>query len=237
MSEAELGLWERYRLGDEAAHRELLLFYLPLVDLLAKRVARSAGWANLEDLKQDGVIGLMKAITKFDPSRGVDFKIFAKPYIRGAIFDSSELTRGLARRQAEIYRMVTQAQGELLKKLHRNATIEAVAEKTNLTIEQIQNAIDAMGVAFAGELPEAENWLATRRLEPERTETKVLLKEALSQLTEREALIIIWYYLHGQSPEEIGHRLGLTMSNVTKIRQRALGKLRALLGGGSERRA
>jgi RNA polymerase sigma factor (sigma-70 family) len=182
-------------------------------------------------LTQDGVIGLMKAMTRFDPSRGVPFPIFAKPYIRGAIFDSSELTRDLARRQQEINGKVRHAEAELTKTLHRNPTIEEVAEKTELTIEQIKNAIDAMCVAFAGALPDAEDLPVASWVESAQADAKILVQEAVSQLDEREALVIIYYYLEGRSPQEIAERLGLTASNVTKIRQRALVKLRRFLRG------
>ena len=229
MTGEELSLWERYGRGDEAARKELLLSYLPLVEVLAKRVARSAGWTNREDLKQEGVIGLIGAATKFDPSRRVAFKTFAKPYILGAIFDSSELTRDLARRQQEISRRVREAEAELTKTLQRNPTIEEVAEKTELTIEQIGNAIDAMSVAFAEALPDTEDLSVANRVEAAQAEAKILVQEAISQLNEREARIIIYYYLEDQSPREIASRLALTENNVTKIRQRALHRLRELL--------
>src|SRR5438309_1979254 len=121
MTGEELSLWERYARGDEAARKELLLSYLPLVEVLAKRIARSTG-ANWEDLRQDGAIGLIKAISRFDLGQGVPFRAFAKHYIRGAIFDSSELTRDLARRQEEILRKFKQTEDELIQTLQRNPT-------------------------------------------------------------------------------------------------------------------
>ena len=77
MTGDELNLWERHGQRDEAAQKELILFYLPLVDVLAKRIARSTG-ANWEDLRQDGTIGLIKAIARFNPRQGVPFRAFAK---------------------------------------------------------------------------------------------------------------------------------------------------------------
>jgi len=229
MTEEELSLWERYGRGDEVARKELLLSYLPLVDVLSKRIAWVAGWTNREDLKHDGVIGLMKAVKKFDVGRHVSFKTFAKPYILGAIFDSSDLTRDLARRQEEICRRVREAEAELTKTLQRNPTIEEVARKTGLAIEQIENAIDAMGIAFAGPLPDAQDRPPSNRVEAAQAETTILVQDAISKLNKREALVIICYYLEDQSAQEIADRLGLTPSNVTKIRQRALHKLRELL--------
>jgi RNA polymerase sigma factor (sigma-70 family) len=198
------------------------------VDVLAKRIARITG-ANWEDLKQEGAIGLIRAIPRFDPGRGTPFRIFAKHYIYGAIFDSSELTRNMARRQDETYRRVRQIFDELAQKLQRNPTIEEVAEKTGLRIEQILNAIDARGVAFAAALPDDDVTSTLGLIESPRPERRIFLLEALASLKPREKEIIHCYYLEGQPQEEIARKLGLTVANVTKIRQRALGKLRKLL--------
>ena len=225
MSEDELNLWERHGQRDEAAQKELILFYLPLVDVLAKRIARSTG-ANWEDLRQDGAIGLIKAIARFDPGHCVPFRAFAKHYIRGAVFDSSELTGDMPRRQEEIYRKLRQTADELTQTLQRHPTIEEVAEKAELTIDQIRNAIDARGVAFAGAMPDAEDMPASGMIEAPRPERTIFLLEALAHLDEREQEIIRLYYWEDQPHEEIAQRLGLTISNVTKIRQRAIGKLR-----------
>ena len=233
MTENEDGLWESYCSGNEAARKEarekLILFYLPLAVIWARRIARSAGWADWENLKQDGVIGLMRAIERFDPSRGLKFKYFATPYIRGAIFDSSDLTHDLARRQEEIYRKMRRAEGDLTNALQRNPTIEEVAERTELTIEQIQKAIDAMGVAFAGELPDSDIGPAPGLVETPQPDSAIMLLEAISYLSAREQEIIRRYYWEDQPHEEIAQRLELAVSNVIKIRQRAIGKLRIRL--------
>jgi RNA polymerase sigma factor (sigma-70 family) len=229
MTEDELNLWERFGRGDESARKELILVYLPLVKVWAKRISRAASWANSEDLMQDGAIGLMKAIERFDSGRGVAFKYFAGSYIRGAILDSSELTHDLARQQEEICRKIKRADAELTNTLKRNPTSEEVAEKTGLSVEKIQAAIDEMGIAFAGAFPDSEDWSAENRVEAAQAETTILIQDALSQLNEREASIVVYYYLEDQTAQEIAERLGLTVSNVTKIRQRAITKLRKLL--------
>jgi RNA polymerase sigma factor (sigma-70 family) len=232
MTEDGSNLWDH----PETARKELILYYLPLVEVLAKRIARSAG-GNWEDLRQDGVIGLIKAIARFDPGQGVPFEAFARHYIRGAILDSSELTRSLARRQEEIYRKVRFMEGELTKTLQRNPTIEEVAEKTGLSIEQILNAIDARGVAFAGELPEQQDLLSSRMIETPQPERTIFLLELLSLLSPKEKQIIHLYYWEDQSHDRIAQTLGLAVSNITKIRQRAIKKLREWLGVNQERQA
>jgi RNA polymerase sigma factor (sigma-70 family) len=214
--------------GEETAGKDLILSYLPLVDLLAKRIARSTG-ANWEDLRQDGVLGLIKAIDRFDPSRNVPFSAFAKIYIRGAIFDSSAITHDMARRQEEIYRKSRQVEAELTQTLQRNPTIEEVAEKAELKVEQIQNAIDARGVAFAEPMVETEDVPPARTIDVPSPERAIFLLEAISYLKPREQEIIQRYYWQDQSHEEIAQTLGLTAENVKKIRQRAINQLRKRL--------
>lgn len=228
MSEDERTLWARYGHRDEAATRELILFYLPLVDLLAKRIAFSTG-AVLQDLRQVGALGLIKAIGRFDPFKGTSFSIFAKHHIRGAIFASPEITHDLARRQRENYSKVRKAQDELIQTLQRHPTIEEIAKLARLTITQIQDAIDARDIAFAGAMPDAEYVPASVVLNAPPLERTLSLQAALAYLSEREQQIIRLYYWEGQSHDEIARALGLTVANVTKIRQRAIGKLRELL--------
>jgi RNA polymerase sigma factor FliA len=230
MTEDERNLWERYGQGDETAHQQLVLFYLPLAIFWAKQIAHSAGWADREDLRQEGIIGLMKAIEKFDPHQGVPFKSFARPYIRGAIFDSSELTRNLARQQEEIYRKLKRAEEKLTKTLNRLPNREELIEETGLSGQQIEKAIDAMSIAFAGEFPETEGLTAQGGVQPAEQERAAVIHQALSQLSKREQAILGLYYWEDLQDKEIANRLGLTTSNVTKIRQRALDKLCLSLG-------
>jgi RNA polymerase sigma factor for flagellar operon FliA len=235
MNEDELRLWKRYSQGNEAAHKELILSYLYLAKIWARRISRIASWANQEDLLQEGVIGLINAIRGFDPSRDVPFERYANQYIRGAILDSSELTRELTRRQQEICRIIKHADAELTRVLQRNPTIEEVADETGLSVEQMTNAICAMGIAFAREPLDAEEPPAPIRVELAQQERTIVIQDALSRLSKRERSVVICYYWEDQSHEEIARRLELTVSNATKIRQRAIRKLRKELGAEGDR--
>jgi RNA polymerase sigma factor (sigma-70 family) len=230
MTEDELSLWERYHSGDDDAREELILANLYLVKIWAKRISRMANWANQEDLIEEGTIGLIKALERFDLRMGVAFKYFAKDYIRGTMFDSSELTRGLARQQEEFYRKIQHVDSALTGALQRNPTIEEVAGETGLSVDQIMFSIDAMGVAFAGELPDVQGRSAVGGVELPHQEQAAIVQDALSRLSYREQSILIYYYWEDQSHDEIAKSHGLSVSNVIKIRQRAIKKLRQLLG-------
>lgn len=229
MTEEESKLWDH----PETARKELILFYLPLVEVHAKRIARSTG-VNWEDLRQDGALGLIQAIARFDPQKGAPFAAFARHYIRGAILDSPELTHSLSRQQEAICRQVSRIANELTKTLQRNPTIEEVAQAANLTVKQISNALDAHDVAFAGELPDIEDPQRSTIIVTPQPERAILLVELLARLSVREQEIMQLYYWEEQSHEEIAQTLGLTASNVTKIRQRAFNKLREWLNENQE---
>ena len=138
MTADERDLWHRLRKGNDDARRDLIVLYLPLVDLLARRLARITGvfW---EDLRQEGAIGLMKALIRFDPNHGAPFRVFAKQYIHGAMLDGSDVTRDVARRQEENYRKVRETEERLTQAFHRNPSIEEVANESGLTTAQIRN--------------------------------------------------------------------------------------------------
>lgn len=229
LNNAELRLWERFGQGEETARKELVLYYLPLVDNWASRISKSAGWANWKDLRQDGVMGLLKAIDRFDPNRGVEFKYFARSYICGSIYDGSELMRDLVHQQEEISRKVKRAEAELIKTLQRIPTTEEVAERIELPVEKLRNTFDLMGIPFAEAILDSGYDSAMTMNKATQTEIVISVQDALSQLSEREALVLRYYYLEDQSPQEIAEKLGLTVDKVTTTRQNAIIKLREQL--------
>jgi DNA-directed RNA polymerase specialized sigma subunit len=161
----------------------------------------------------------------------------------------------VSRRQEESYRQVRRAEDKLTVLLKRVPTVEEIAQEAALTVKQVVNAIEARSVAFAdsfelvvegsregferlqelfeaGELSEVAGvevedieWKAT---DPNYVKT-LLIEEAMARLTERETSIVMDYYWQGLTNEEIAEKSGLTHSNVMKIRQRAISKLRSFL--------
>jgi RNA polymerase sigma factor (sigma-70 family) len=230
MDEDELDLWKRYRQGDETALEDLVIFYLPLVKFWVYRISIYATWANRDDLMQDGTIGLIKACEKFDIDRGYKFSTFARYYIREAIFNSTELTRNLTRRQDENSRKVKQAHDELVRELELKPSLEEIAVRAGLSIEQVQAALNARSIAFADDSIVADAPSRSGNKTVERQDTKILIREALQKLNKLERAIIARHYWAGHSDAEIGDGLGLSEDHARKIRQRAIIKLRTLLG-------
>lgn len=228
MEESERDLWSRRLEGDEMAREKLILRHMPIVKFWVDNISRKAPWANRNDLMQEGVVGLIKAVEKFDPRRGNKFTTYARFRIREAIFDSPEITRNLTRRQDENYRKIKQALDGLAQELVRRPTVEEVAEKVALTVEQVQQALDAMSIAFADEISEAGLSSEASDKTVEHSDRTILVQEALSRLDEREALILTEYYWADKSCPEIAKNLDMKEDTVSKIRWRAINKLRAL---------
>jgi RNA polymerase sigma factor (sigma-70 family) len=222
-------LWKLCRLGDDEARKELILLYHSQAMFWARKISSTAPWTSLEDLKQYSVIGLIRAVERYDPDKGIKFKSFARKSICGAIFDSPEFTRDLSRRQREICLTIRQANADLNVLLNRNPTNQELATKTGLTPQQILNASDALAVAateYSGSGIDFEQLRADRTITLDRA---IMLLEALSLLTAREQEIIELYYWADWSAEEIAQKLSLSEINVTKIRQRVIKKLGKLL--------
>jgi RNA polymerase sigma factor (sigma-70 family) len=238
MTKDENDLWKRCRRGDREAREALILRYKStLVKFWVRKIRVSAAWADWKDLMQEGMIGLMKAVDRFEPERGYEFSTFARPYVFGAIFDSPELTRGLTRRLEEIGRKVRSAHDKLMTKLERKPTVEEIAEEVGLTVIQVENAIQAKAIAFVAAIgdPDSDDPVesapkADIHDSTENQERSVIIRDALSRLKERDALIITLHYIVGESDAEIALKTGLTEDAVKKARQRAMNELRRLLG-------
>ena len=238
MTVDELDLWKRYHRGDETAYEELVLYYLPLVSFWVKEISRKAWWANKEDLTQDGIIGLIEAIKNFDTVRDIKFTTYARYYIRGGIYKSPELTRNMPRAQYKNYRRVKKAHDRLMQKLEREPTVNEIAEEIpendKLTIEEIEDALAAMRIAFLEGLTDSVE-AAQPSVDTIRSRENILrIQDALSNLSERESSILTRRCWAGQTYSEIGEKLGLKEDTVNKIYHRAIIKLKELYGQQSE---
>lgn len=229
MTEDELDSWRRYNRDDETALEELVLYYLPLVKVWVNQISRNAGWANRDDLMQEGVIGLIDAIRKFDPDREGEFRPYARKFVRGAVFRNPEFSRNLKRYQGDLYRKVRGVHDKLMQRMDRKPTLEEIARESGLTVKQVLNALDATNIAFAEDLFDAGAASTASRATVEGQDAAIMFEQALSKLNERAASILTRHYWEDRTDLEIGDEMGMTEGQVRKIRQRAIAKLRTLL--------
>lgn len=229
-------LWADYKdRADPALRDRLVLQYSPLVKFVAGRV-RSGLPATVEaaDLVSEGVIGLMDAIEKFDPSRGLQFQTYAVPRIRGAIVDSLRAADWVPRGVRSKARDVERAQQTLQARLGRFPEDHEIAAELGVSpgeLSDLYGAISRSGVASLDELG-VHDELAEPAGDEMDDEMRAALLPAVRALPERDQVIVALYYFEGLTLSEIGQVLGVTESRVSQLHTRAALALRSTLAAG-----
>lgn len=241
-------LWRRYRENqDQSAWEKLVELYAPLVKHVAARLRLVLpAHVEFEDLVGNGVFGLLAAIERFQPERGIKFETFATPRIRGAILDSLRAADWAPRSLRQQERRLSQAYGKLERRLGRPATAREVCEELGVTLQELralerevsQAVLLSLDAALKG-VEEGEEVtlgakIASEHGDPvlalEREEKKRLLAAAIRELPEKEKLVIALYYYEDLNIKEIAQVLKVTESRVSQLHTRALLRLRGKLG-------
>ena len=227
-------LWLEFRAtSDEELRNRLVLQYAPLVKYVAGRV-RTRLPANVEyaDLVSDGIIGLMDAIERFDPARGLTFQTFAVPRIRGAMVDALRALDWVPRSVREKVRAVEEAQRNLQVRLGRTAEDAETAEELGISLTALQDiyakaSMSNMSTVDDMDLADDLSSAATHRIEDDATKT--VLMRVVGELPQRDQVIIALYYFEGLTLSEIGLVLGVSESRVSQLHSRTTMVLRTKL--------
>ena len=240
--EQEVELAKRIERGDRDAKEQMINSNLRLVISIAKRYQGRG--LSLLDLVQEGIIGLIRAVEKFDYRRGFKFSTYATWWIRQAV------QRGVANKSREIRipvhivereQKIARAERELTARLARDPTDAELAKAAGLSLEQMQEVRESARAVTSLDRPVGEGegtalqeLLPGHEDSPEQTITLSLEEEALhravADLPERERSVVkLRYGLNGdrdpKSLDEIGRTMGLTRERVRQIEADALNRL------------
>ncbi len=241
-------LWQEYKkTGDMEIREHFVKQYAPLVKYVAGKVA--IGMPNntdFDDLVSDGVIGLLDAIEKYEPSRGIKFKTYAVTRIRGAIFDGLRerdwIPRSIRQKAKEIENTIK----ELELKLGRSAEDEEIAVAMGISLEDFQKAM--LNVSGTTVMSLNDMWHSNNddehvsmldRLEGpeslspdvlvEREEIKKVIMRAIDSLPQKEKEVLVLYYYEDLTLKEIGEVLDVTESRVSQLHTKAIMRLKSKL--------
>ncbi|MDT0394740.1 MULTISPECIES: RNA polymerase sigma factor SigF [Streptomyces] len=222
------------------ARNTLIEMNMSLVRFAAGRF-RSRGPEEMEDIVQVGMIGLIKAIDRFELSREVEFTSFAIPYIVGEIkrfFRDTSWSVHVPRRLQEARVQLARATEELRSRLGRTPTTAELAQLMSLTEDEVNEArIASNGYnsasldAAIGSEPDGESVLAdfigAEDAALELVEDFHALAPMIADLDERERRIVHWRFVEELTQAEIGERLGCSQMHVSRLLSRTLKRLRA----------
>lgn len=226
-------IWQEFRsTRDPGLRNRLVLQYAPLVKYVAGRLrTRMPDTVEQDDLVSDGVLGLMDAIERFDPGRGLSFQTFAVPRIRGAIIDGMRSMDFVPRSVRDKLRAVQRARVSLEESLGRLPEDTEVAKEVGIPVQQLRDLTKQANSNHANlddfDLADELSQAADHRVE--QGAVNASLMRVVDQLAERDQVIIALYYFEGLTLAEIGQVLGVTESRVSQVHRRATTTLREKL--------
>jgi RNA polymerase sigma factor for flagellar operon FliA len=239
-------LWIRWRqAGDREARDRLIGAYLWLVRYVAGRLMVGLPpHYDQEDIEAHGCFGLIEAVEKYDPARGVRFETFAIPWIRGACIQGIRAMQWAPALRKRV-RELEQAQLDLEARLGREPSLEELAQYMKLMPDELERRLAEVGTLSIlsleesledgeGEgIPLGERIADPNAPDPEeesyRAERRDRLAAAIDSLPEQERLVVSLFYYEGLMAREISELLGLSPARISQIHSRAILRLRGKL--------
>ena len=221
----------------EETRNQLVTLHQPLVEHLARRF-RNRG-EPYDDLVQVATIGLIKAIDRYDPERGVEFSTYATPTIVGEIkrwFRDKGWAVRVPRRLQELRLAIGSATSALTQELGRSPTVTELAERVGASEDDVLEGIESaaaystlsLDAPDAGETdgPSVLDMLGSEDAALEGVENREALKPLLASLPERERRILLLRFFAGMTQSQIATEVGISQMHVSRLLARTLARLR-----------
>lgn len=214
--------------GDDEAAQELASRLSPLVKGMARRFA--CGAAESEDYYQVGMIGLLKAVRRFNFDAPVKFTTFAVAWIKGEMLSYRRKHRSpvkISRSLWEQARVLSICREQLAHHLQREPTVSELSRAAGIPVEEIALIMESALPLSALE----EETAASREgaSQEEELVDRLILREGIMQLTPIERKIIVLRFFQEQTQTQIGEALTLSQRQVSRLEKRILGQLRRYL--------
>jgi RNA polymerase sigma-B factor len=232
------------RTADPELRQELVCHYLPLAKKIGRRYVRAG--VPLDDLTQIGTIGLMNAVSSFDPGRGVKFEAYAYHHIAGEIRhylrDAVEQVRA-PRWVRKLYGDLTDAVAELRQTLGRTPTLAEIAARMNLTEAGVLEILRAHNRSRVHSISDLVDWQEVRRdvIAHQRyvsfqlpVEDRIVLLKAVERLADLQRKVVYYLFYQDLTQSEVAKRLGVSQRHVSRVLAAALKRLGTHLQSGAE---
>lgn len=220
--------------GDEEAREQLVVSHLNLVRFLANKFKNRG--EPFDDLMQVGTIGLIKAIDRFDPARGLEFTTFATPTIMGEIkrhFRDKGWSVRVPRRLQELSAKVNQTTDELTRELQRPPSVAEVAERLEVSVDEVLEAMESSsayssvplegtGQGADEDAPSIIDHYATEDEGLATSDDRMTIEDAIAGFTPREQDVMRMRFDQGMTQAEIAERLGISQVQVSRMLRKSL---------------
>lgn len=219
--------------------------YIPLVKYIASRImVGRTTYIEYEDLVSYGLIGLMDAISKFDPDKGIKFSSYASIRIKGEMIDQIRKARPISKGAMDKLAKYNEAVEKLQNELYREPTIDEISKYLGISISDvidIEGYINFMSVVSLENILFSEDdeltvmGVVEDKNSPspheayEEQERVEVLAECIDKLKEKDRIILNLYYYEGLTLKEIGQVLDVSESRVCQLHSRAIKNLRTML--------
>ncbi len=218
--------------------------YAPLIKVVAGRLAmRLPSHIDQNDLLSAGIMGLLDAVEKFDPKKGVAFKSYAEFRIRGAMLDELRAMDWVPRSVRKNAKLLEKAYGKVERRTMKPATDEEVAKELGVDMDSFHRLIDeTRGISVFNEEDLGE-LLAHKKISDsfhttdgsimidpadslDLREMKEVLAKAIDALPKKERTVVTLYYYEELTMKEIGNVIGYTESRISQLHTKAVIRLR-----------